>query len=693
MRRKKAMKIFLMGILILGVIYILSLGSISSQSTPYARIWIDKGCGSKYSDGEEIIVYFQVVSPVSTVKVSIIDYTTEGKTQYLVQNQYVYTNTQYYLQGVVKCPEGLETIEILATTVINGQTYHLKDTCSFSVASCSGYGYIYIHANVTEYTVYLDGNHILTEGVWSSGGGSSTAPYPDGKCEFTVAPGNHTLKLKKTGCESYTVYFSIGVGEKKEFYIVMECVVDNDNDGYFSKEDCNDNDSKVYPGALEVCDGKDNDCDGEVDEGFDQDGDGYTSCEGDPDDTDPKVYPGAQEVCDGKDNNDNGEVDEGFDKDGDGYTTCGGCDNGSCQGDCDDNNPSIYPGAPEVCDGKDNDCDGVIDEGFDKDNDRHTTCQGDLDDNDSTVYPGAPEVCDGKDNDCDGVIDEGFDKDGDGYTTCEEDKNDRDPEVHPDASEVCDGKDNDCDGEVDEGFDKDEDEYTSCGGDLDDNDSTVYPGAEEVCDGKDNDCDGEVDEGFDKDEDGYTTCGVCDNGSCQGDCDDNNPSIYPGAPEVCDGKDNDCDGVIDNFLENIKIFVIGPNGEPLEADILINGKYEGKTNSRGELTIFNLEACKNYIFTVEKRGYNLQQRTVSVRRDILPLEFRMERNKTWLFVGLALLGSVGVAFPIYRWKSRKKPSLPKSNYLLCPKCGNKVEEKRNSCPYCGEPLDDKTKFY
>jgi hypothetical protein len=58
-----------------------------------------------------------------------------------------------------------------------------------------------------------------------------------------------------------------------------------------------------------------------------------------------------------------------------------------------------------LCDGKDNDCDGDIDEGFDKDGDGFRTCDEDCDDDDDTIYPGAPELCDGKDNDCDGVID------------------------------------------------------------------------------------------------------------------------------------------------------------------------------------------------------------------------------------------------------------------------------------------------
>ncbi|HUU04032.1 MAG TPA: MopE-related protein [Myxococcota bacterium] len=195
----------------------------------------------------------------------------------------------------------------------------------------------------------------------------------------------------------------------------------------------------------------------------------------------------------------------------------------------------------EICDGIDNDCNGEIDE-IDGDSDGWGLCQGDCDDSDPNVHPGATEECNGIDDNCNGFIDEGFDADNDGWTTCGGDCNDNDPTIHPEANEYCNGIDDDCDGQTDEGFDTDGDGWTTCGGDCDDNDPDVNPGAEEVCDCMDNDCDGLVDEGFDTDGDGWTTCGDCQD---QFDCDDNDDTVYPGAPELCDGKDNDCDGEID----------------------------------------------------------------------------------------------------------------------------------------------------
>ena len=236
-------------------------------------------------------------------------------------------------------------------------------------------------------------------------------------------------------------------------------------------------------------------------------------------------------------------------------------------GDCDDNNPLVNPNATEVCNNKDDNCNGQTDE----------------------TWSEKGQPCDGSDSD---LCKEGIwvcKTDGSGIECTD---------TSGDTREVCsNGVDDDCDGTTDENeenlvncttfyYDQDNDGYgvttnkkcycspfgnyrATRGGDCNDSDANINPGKTEVCrNNKDDDCDGTTDENeenlinclmfyYDQDNDGY---GVTTNKKCYcsplgnyratmgGDCDDGNDQIFPGATEKCNEKDDDCDGQTDEGL-------------------------------------------------------------------------------------------------------------------------------------------------
>jgi hypothetical protein len=377
------------------------------------------------------------------------------------------------------------------------------------------------------------------------------------------------------------------------------------------KGDCDDTDNDNHPNAKEVCDDEDNDCDGKIDEGTsinakswykDADGDGYgdgkfplSSCKppknyvsnkDDCNDKNKAVNPAADEVCDSVDNNCDGQIDEPTakdaklfykDDDGDSYGSPAKLSKKSCiqlkgyvlnKLDCDDSNKDVSPKAVEVCDGSDNDCDGVVNESdaldaktwykdadgdlFGDDKISVQSCKnvkgyvlykGDCDDSDNDNYPGADEVCDDDDNDCDGKVDESDAKDtsfwykdadndsfGDllhsvksctapkGYVKNSADCDDKSKLIGPFAKEVCDNVDNDCDGKVDESDATDA--------------KTLYK------DG-DNDLYGNVDVSI-------KSCNpVKGYVSDKTDCNDKDVNVHPGGVELCDNIDNNCNGKVD----------------------------------------------------------------------------------------------------------------------------------------------------
>ncbi len=324
---------------------------------------------------------------------------------------------------------------------------------------------------------------------------------------------------------------------------------DFDGDGYAQAEDCDDDNATVNPGADELCDSLDNNCDGLID----------------VDPIDPQTFYG--------------------DEDEDGYAgdavTVSACEApegfSDTMTDCDDLRADVNPAADERCDGADNDCDGLTDdedtlapgEGsawlLDDDGDGFgdsaaatvTACVapagyvaegGDCDSADAAINPGAPETCDALDNDCDGLTDDDDPSVGDRSTWYAD--ADADTFGSSSSAEACDTPSG----------------YVADMTDCDDLNADVNPAATEICDGGvDNDCDGLADDDdpsvsdrstwyADADADTFGSSSSAE--ACVAptgyvadttDCDDLNADVNPAATEICDGGvDNDCDGLGDD---------------------------------------------------------------------------------------------------------------------------------------------------
>jgi len=358
--------------------------------------------------------------------------------------------------------------------------------------------------------------------------------------------------------------------------------VDSDDDGHPSTIDCDESDDRIYLGADERCNEVDDDCDGFTpSEEFDLDGDGVAECDGDCAPYDGDIYPGVSltddDVGDGTDIDCDGLEECFVDDDDDGFGISGSYTaegaKGECAveaGDCDDSDGNAYPGQtwyPDCDDDGDplptgvHACDAAeaVAVACGSGGTASLTPGDDCDDSEPAAYTGGTEVCDGVDNDCNGDVDDDDAGLTDGTTYYVDD----DDDGYGDAAVVA------CDPPAG---------TSTQGGDCDDSDPFRSPGFVEVCDPLDidEDCSGAADDAdpgalgavewfTDADGDSYGDASLGD--ACDppakgavttgGDCDDGVASTFPGAPELCNTVDDDCNGLDDDNVNDLDWYVDG----------------------------------------------------------------------------------------------------------------------------------------
>jgi len=419
--------------------------------------------------------------------------------------------------------------------------------------------------------------------------------------------------------------------------------------------DCNDGAAAINPAATEVCDGMDNNCNGMTDEGMqstyyrDMDGDGFgnaavtqMAC------TQPSGYVADNTDCDDADALEKpGQV---WYKDADGDDYSDGMTLTQClrpanyyvaaeliatTGDCNDGAAAINPAASEVCDGVDNNCNGMTDEGVqttyyrDMDGDGfgnpavtqiacsqpggYVANNTDCDDTDALEKPGQVWYKDADGDDySDGMTLTQCLRPANYYVAAEliattGDCNDGAAAINPAASEVCDGVDNNCNSLTDEGVqttyyrDMDGDGfgnpavtqiacsqpggYVTNNSDCDDTNAAINPNTVWYLDAdNDNYYTGS----------GVTQCASPGAGykftglSGSSDCNDNDNTVYPGATDICDSKDNNCNGTTDE----------GGSGAPTG---WTTGNIGGATNANNN---FTCNSGSGAVFNITSQGFS-----------------------------------------------------------------------------------------